>query len=96
MGKNMDQETKEKLQKDIELAEEELRKVYAPYKDKIKKELANIWYEILWSEKMPPEKRTFTDARLKELRKSVIAALQEKREQEEEKLQKNRQYAANK
>ena len=76
----MDKETREKLLKDIEIAEQKLREVYRPHKEKVEKAMADIWYEILWSEKMPPEKRTLTDEQLKKFREFFITAMQEKKD----------------
>lgn len=71
------------MSKGIERLEEKLREAYEPVKEKANKALADLRYEILWSEKMPPEKRTLTDDQLKEFQKLFIAALQEKKDMPE-------------
>ncbi|GEM_PF-7056939 len=71
------------MNKEIEKLEKKLREAYKPVKEKANKALADIWYEIMWSEKMPPEKRTFTNEKLKELRALFIAALQEEKDLQE-------------
>lgn len=84
----MDEKTKKKLQKNIEIAEQELRKQYQPYGDKINKELANLWYEIMWSEKMLPTERKLSDEKLKKLRNLFIEVAEERRKELEEKKKK--------
>lgn len=76
--------TKEKLLKDIEITEQQLSEQYRPHRKKVNKAIAEIWYEIMWSEKMPPEERTLTAEKLKKLRELFIAALQEEKDIEDE------------
>lgn len=77
--------------KKIEELGKKLREAYAPYKEKADKALADIRYEIMWSEKMPPEKRTLTAEKLKEFRKLFIAALQEEKDMQKENDQEHSQ-----
>lgn len=71
------------MSKEIEELEKKLRDAYEPVKERANKALADIWYEIMWSEKMPPEKRTLTDEKLKKFRELFIATLQEKKDIQE-------------
>ena len=80
----MDKATKEKLLKNIEIAEQKLNEQYWPYRDKVNKELASIWYEIMWSEKMPPHERKLSDKKLKKMRNLFIKVLEEEKQFREE------------
>ena len=79
----MNKETKEKLLKDIEIAEQQLREQYRPHREKANKVLADILYEIMWSEKMPPSERKLTDEKLKKFRELFIVAAQEEKDIQE-------------
>jgi hypothetical protein len=83
----MDEVLKKKPQKDIKKLEEELREQYKSYGEKANKGLADIWNEIMWSEKISPTERKLSDEKLKKIRNLFIKALEE-RKKEEEKIKK--------